>query len=202
MRQFELNDMSNADLSLLRQAIETQVSLTEDEWNQLLACVRMHSFGKNELLLKEGSVCNSLIFILSGAVVYYSLSEKGEEITTDFALEGSWVTDNRSRLSQTPSHLNIKAIETTDVAIIAESDLNELYRRIPKMEHLGRILIERAYVRLVQLSLDLQILSAEERYLKLLREYPQAVKRLPLYHIANYLGIAPKSLSRIRGKLT
>lgn len=202
MRQFGLNDMSNADLSLLRQAIETQVSLTEDEWNQLLACVRMHSFGKNELLLKEGLVCNSLTFILSGAVVYYSLSEKGDEITTDFALEGSWVTDNRSRLSQTPSHLNIKAIEATDVAIIAETDLNELYRRIPKMEHLGRILIERAYVRLVPLSLDLQILSAEERYLKLLREYPEAVKRLPLYHIANYLGIAPKSLSRIRGKLT
>ncbi|MTK52887.1 MAG: Crp/Fnr family transcriptional regulator [Paludibacter sp.] len=194
--------MDGVDLFLLRQAIDAQVSLTEEEWNQLRACVRVRSFSKNELLLKEGSVCNYLIFILSGAVVYYSLSEKGEEITTDFALEGSWVTDNRSRLSQTPSHLNIKAIEPTEVVIIAESDLNELYRQIPKMEHLGRILIEQAYVRLVQLSLDLQILSAEERYLKLLRDYPAAVKRLPLYHIANYLGVAPKSLSRIRGKLT
>lgn len=201
MRQFELNGMGSVDLFLLRQAIDIHVSLTEEEWNQLLACIRIQSFGKNELLLKEGSVCNFLIFILSGAVVYYSLSEKGEELTTDFALEGSWVTDNKSRLSQTPSHLNIKAIETTEAAIIAESDLNGLYRRIPKMEHLGRILIEQAYVRLVQLSLDLQISSAEERYLKLLREYPQAVRRLPLYHIANYLGIAPKSLSRIRGKL-
>jgi len=46
----------------------------------------------------------------------------------------------------------------------------------------------------------LQTLSAEERYRKLIAESPQAFQRLPLYHIANYLGIAPKSLSRIRNK--
>ena len=68
------------------------------------------------------------------------------------------------------------------------------------MERVGRLLIEQAYVRLVQLSIDLQILFAEERYLKLVTQSPHAFQRLPLYHIANYLGIAPKSLSRIRNK--
>ena len=68
------------------------------------------------------------------------------------------------------------------------------------MERIARILIEQAYVRIVQLSIDLQTLSAEERYHKLTLESPQAFQRLPLYNIANYLGIAPKSLSRIRNK--
>ena len=31
-----------------------------------------------------------------------------------------------------------------------------------------------------------------------LKEYPDVSQNVPLYHIANYLGIAPKSLSRIR----
>jgi len=37
----------------------------------------------------------------------------------------------------------------------------------------------------------------DNRYVKMLREYPDVSQNVPLYHIANYLGIAPKSLSRI-----
>jgi len=110
------------------------------------------------------------------------------------------VTDNRSRISQTPSHLNIKAFEQTQAAMIQQNDLEELFKRVPAMERMGRLLVEQAYLRIVQLSIDLQTLSAEERYLKLVAESPLAFQRLPLYHIANYLGVAPKSLSRIRNK--
>ncbi|MBN2660313.1 MAG: Crp/Fnr family transcriptional regulator, partial [Tannerellaceae bacterium] len=97
-----------------------------------------------------------------------------------------------------PSHLNIKAIENSDLLVIKQKDLLDLYDRIPKLEKLGRLLMEHAYVKLVQLSIDLQTLSATDRYLKLLGDYPEIINKVPLYHIANYLGIAPKSLSRIR----
>ncbi len=186
----------------LKTAIEAYISLSEEEWTLLSSRLEVKSLQKGSLLLHEGEVCRFLAFLRSGTVVYYYLNDRGEEVTTDFAFENQFVTDNRSRLSNSPSHLNIKAIEPVDLILLYESDLNELYRLLPKMERVGRILIEQAYVRLVQLSLDLQILSAEERYLKLTREYPQALQRLPLYHIATYLGVAPKSLSRIRGKLS
>ena len=110
------------------------------------------------------------------------------------------MTDNRSRISQTPSHLNIKAFEQTQAAMIQQNELEELFKQVPAMERVGRLLVEQAYLRIVQLSIDLQTLSAEERYQKLVAESPQAFQRLPLYHIANYLGIAAKSLSRIRNK--
>jgi CRP/FNR family transcriptional regulator, anaerobic regulatory protein len=192
--------MSNVDLALLKRTIEYLTPLSEEEWALLISHVQVKTFRKGDLLLHEGEVCHLLAFLLSGTVVYYSLNDKGEEITTDFAFEGHWVTDNRSRLSETPSHLNIRVIESSEIVLLTDAALNELYRLLPKMEKVGRILIEQAYVRLVPLSLDLQILSAEERYDKLTQDYPQALQRLPLYHIANYLGIAPKSLSRIRGK--
>jgi CRP/FNR family transcriptional regulator, anaerobic regulatory protein len=186
----------------LKTAIEAYISLSEEEWTLLSSRLEVKSLQKGSLLLHEGEVCRFLAFLRSGTVVYYYLNDRGEEVTTDFAFENQFVTDNRSRLSNSPSHLNIKATEPVDLILLHEPDLNELYRLLPKMERVGRILIEQAYVRLVQLSLDLQILSAEERYLKLTREYPQALQRLPLYHIATYLGVAPKSLSRIRGKLS
>ena len=188
------------DLALVKQSFNKFVTLTEEEWETVSLCIHIKTFLKGEILLKQDEVCNNIFFLLTGTVIYYQLSDKGDEITTDFAVEGEWVTDNRSRISQTPSHLNIKTLEDTQVACIHQNDLEELFMQVPAMERVGRLLIEQAFVKNVQLSIDLQTLSAEDRYQKLITESPQAFQRLPLYHIANYLGIAPKSLSRIRNK--
>ena len=56
-------------------------------------------------------------------------------------------------------------------------------------------------LKIVQQSIDLQILSAKERYETLLQKNPEIFQKVQLYHIANYLGIAPKSLSRIRKEI-
>ena len=184
----------------LKLSIQKYVSLSEQDWELFLPNIRFKSFSKGEVLLRQDEVCRFISFVISGTVIYYQLTDKGEELTTDFAFEGDWVTDNRSRVSETPAHLNIKAWEDTEMAFILQKDLELLFQKVPRMERLGRLLVEEAYVKLVQRSVDLQTLSAEERYQKLAVEYPQAFLRLPLYHIANYLGIAPKSLSRIRNK--
>lgn len=62
--------------------------------------------------------------------------------------------------------------------------------------------MEQSFVKIAQQSIDLQVLSAKERYESLLLKYPEILQKVPLYHIANYLGIAPKSLSRIRKELS
>ena len=164
----------------------------------LVGMIEIKSFKKNELFLEEGQICNSIAFINKGLLVYYKVLDNAVEVTTDFAFENEWVTNNHSRLNHSPSYLNIKAIEDSELLIVKHQDLVPLYNKIPKLERFGRILMEQAYVKLVQLSLDLQTLSAKDRYLKLLKSYPGIFQRVPLYHIANYLGIAPKSLSRIR----
>ena len=188
------------DLALLKHSFKNLVTISEEEWGTVSSYIHFKTLSKGEILLKQDEVCHQLFYLVSGTVIYYQLTEKGEEVTTDFAFEGEWVTDNRSRISRTPSHLNIKAWDDTQVVSITQNDLELIYQRVPSMERAGRLLIEQAYVKLVQRSIDLQILSAEERYQKLVMESPQAFQRLPLYHIANYLGIAPKSLSRIRNK--
>ena len=184
----------------LKQSFNKHVSLSEKEWEIVSSFIQLKSFSKGDILLRQNEVCSFITFLISGSVIYYQLTDKGDEITTDFAFEGEWVTDNRSRISQTPSHLNIKAFEQTQAAMIQQNELEELFKQVPAMERVGRLLVEQAYLRIVQLSIDLQTLSAEERYQKLVAESPQAFQRLPLYHIANYLGVAPKSLSRIRNK--
>ena len=186
----------------IKSFIGSIVSLNDEEWLQLTGFIEIKSVPKNGYFLEEGQVCDSIAFIQSGALVYFKLTKKQDEITTDFAFEGEWVTNNHSRLNHLPSMIYIKAIEDSELLIIQNENLNVLFGKIPKLEKLGRILMEQAFIKIAQSSIDLQVLSAKERYIKLLQQYPAVFQRVPLYHIANYLGIAPKSLSRIRKEIT
>ncbi len=185
----------------IKNSIEPIVCLNDEELLLFTNVFVSKKLSKNDFFLKEGQICDFIGFVNYGVMIYYKTKENGDEVTTDFAFEGDWVNNNQSRLNNTPSIINIKAIEDSEVFIIKQKDLNDLYLSVPKIERLGRILIEHAYLKIVEQSIELQVLSAKERYENLLKKYPQVFQRVQLYHIANYLGIAPKSLSRIRKEL-
>jgi CRP-like cAMP-binding protein len=187
---------------LLKSQINSIVPLSTDEWSQLLPFIEYKTLKKNSYFLQEGQICESIAFVNSGVLIYFKFFENGKEVTIDFAFKGGWVTDNQSRLNISPSILNIKAIVSTEILIFKNKDLAYLFEKIPKIERLNRILIEQSIIKFTQLSTDLQVLSARERYIKMIQKYPEVIQKLPLYHIANYLGIAPKSLSRIRNEIS
>ena len=185
----------------LKSQINSIVSLSNEEWHQFLPFIESKNLKKNSYFLQEGQICESIAFINSGVLIYFKFLENGKEVTTDIAFKSDWVTDNQSRLTNLPSIINIKAIVPAEVLIIKNKDLLYLFEIIPKIERLSRILTEQSFIKFTQLSIDLQVLSARERYVKMLKEYPEISQNVPLYHIANYLGIAPKSLSRLRNEL-
>ncbi len=186
----------------IKSSIDPIVSLTNEELMLLCSSLELKTLNKNDFFLEEGQICNNIGLISLGTMIYFKTMDNGNEITTDFAFDGDWITNNLSRLNNTPSLINIKAIETCELWVIKQQDLSDLYTKIPKIERLGRILIEQAYLKIVQQSIGLQVLSAKERYIDLLNKFPEIFQRVPLYHIANYLGIAPKSLSRIRSEIS
>ena len=181
--------------------IDPIVTLSDQELEAFCSAIETKRLSKNELFLEQGQVCNFVGLVNVGVLIYFKINDKGDEITTDFAFPGDWANNNLSRLTNTPSTINIRAIEDTELFILKQQTLNELYTQIPKVERLGRILTERSYIRLVEQTIGLQVLSATERYENLLKKHPEIFQKVQLYHIANYLGIAPKSLSRIRKEL-
>ena len=185
----------------LKSQINSIISLSNEEWQQFLPFIESKNLKKNSYFLQEGQICESIAFINSGVLIYFKFLENGKEVTTDIAFKSDWVTDNQSRLTNLPSIINIKAIVPSELLIIKNKDLLYLFEIIPKIERLSRILTEQSFIKFTQLSIDLQVLSARERYVKMLKEYPEISQSVPLYHIANYLGIAPKSLSRLRNEL-
>jgi len=190
-----------AKFDKIRENITSMIPFTSDDWDSIQNIIETAEISKNDFFLKENTICDSVAFVESGLFVYYTTLSNGNEITIDFAFAGDWITNIHSRLSATPSHLNIKAIRKSKLFIIKHRDLEMLYEKLPLFERFSRLLTEQAYVKLVQHSIDLQTLSATDRYLKLLQRQPELVRQIQVYHIANYLGVAPKSLSRIRNHI-
>jgi len=186
---------------IIKRNIDSIISLTDEELIEFSESFEVRALNRNEFFLKEGQICNFVGFVNSGVLIYFKSMNDGNEVTTDFAFDGDWVTNNLSRLNNSPALINIKAIEDSELLVLKQPVLEDLYIKIPKIERLGRILIEQSYLKIVQLSIDLQVLSATERYERLLMSYPDIFQKVQLYHIANYLGIAPKSLSRIRKEI-
>ncbi len=185
----------------IKMSIDTVVSLSDSELSDFCSAFQTRKLKKDEYFLKEGQVCNFVGLVSTGVLIYFKSVDNGNEITTDFAFECDWVNNNQSRLSNKPSTINIRAIEEAELFVISQDDLEGLYLKIPKLERMGRILMEQAYLRIVEQTVDLQVLSAKERYGNLIKKHPEILRKVQLYHIANYLGIAPKSLSRIRKEI-
>jgi CRP-like cAMP-binding protein len=185
----------------IKSSIAPIISLTDEEFRVFSDSFEVRTLAKNEFFLKEGQICDFIGLLSSGVVIYFKSMDNGNEVTVHFAFEGDWVNNNLSRLNNSPSAINIKAIEDSEILVIKQTAISDLYIQIPKIERLGRILTEGAFVNFVEQTLEFQTLSAKERYEKLLDNHPEIFQRVQLYHIANYLGIAPKSLSRIRKEL-
>lgn len=99
-----------------------------------------------------------------------------------------------------PSIENIQFLEDTTLYYISSNDLEYFYKSSQEMNTIGRKITEEYCKILEERSFLLQTHSAEQRYLWLLRNQPDALQRISLGHIASYLGITQETLSRIRRK--
>lgn len=176
------------------------IKLDKAEADYFTSLLQVKQFKIKELILSEGSVCKHSYFINSGCIRFFHNVE-GVEQTGQFFFENGWYADYESYLSGRPSKQNIEAIEKSEILMLAKADLDMLFTKIPKFERFGRLMAENAYLGISQTNIDLTTLSPEERYLKLIKERPKVMQRVPLKYIASYLAIKPESLSRIRKRL-
>jgi len=181
----------------IKQSISQIITLNEEEFDFFFSLLRVKVLKKKELLFRSGQNCRNIYFINKGCIRYYYLVD-GEEKTAQFFFENGWYTDYDSFLSGDPSENFVDAIEDTELLCLEKSNLEKLYATIPKFERFGRIVAENAYLGIRYRTKTLTNLSAEERYLKLIKERPKISDRVPQYYIASYLNIKPQSLSRIR----
>jgi CRP-like cAMP-binding protein len=187
---------------LLKKHINNRVPLTDEEFKICIKFFNSKKLKKHQFLLNEGEICRYIGFVNSGCLRQYSIDNQGAEHIIQFAIEDWWVSDLHSFLSGLPATYNIDALQDSEVLLLDKSARDELLDACPKMERFFRLLIESNHVATNQRISDSLSASAEERYLKFIKTYPQLFEQVTQNQIASYLGITPQSLSRIRKELT
>ena len=150
--------------------------------------------------LEAGEVPKQIAFVQKGCMRYYFKLEGGEK-TVFFFTEKAMFSDYRALLKQEPSQVYIQALEDTELMVVNQHDLNELYNEYPTIERAGRMLIERLLIS-AETRLFVHITdSPEKRYLEILEKQPDLLQRVPQQHLASFLGVTPVSLSRIKSRI-
>ena len=124
----------------------------------------------------------------------------GDEKITGFYTEGE-VISPASYTDRLPSKYYLSCMEDTFAAIANPSIEEELYKKYPQLETMTRVIGEKIMLKYNDEFDDWVRFSPEERYLLLLKNRPHLIQRIPQYQLANYIGIKPQSLSRIRKRL-
>ena len=184
----------------LIQFIKQLVPFTDEEIQDIHHLFTEKTLKKGEFWVKEGEFNSDVLFVNKGMLRSYFVKEEVEK-TFDLVIENQIVTATECYASGLPSTDFIQAVEDSYLSIISKDSLEILYMKSPKWERVGRIIFE--YYTLEQ---EIRIRSfiaetAQERYERLAKEQPELIQRTPQIYLANFLGITPQSLSRLRRKI-
>jgi CRP-like cAMP-binding protein len=188
-------------LDLLIQTIRKYIPFSPADEAVARRVFHQRLYKKGDHLLAEGEICRHIVFIESGLVRYY-INKDGEERTTYFNKEGEFVCLYTSFLPQSPSTMNIQALEDCSVWTVSFDGIQQFYKEVTYGERFGRMAIEDVFVSAIAQIASFYTDTPEIRYQKFLLDYPDIVQRIPQYYIASYVGVKPQSLSRIRKRLS
>ncbi len=156
-----------------------------------------HSYSKNHLLHKKGTVCENIYLIHKGLARTFFFKD-GKDITVHLASEGEIITAVDSIISRKKSRYHVELLEDSEVLAISYKTLQQVLSAHPEYEKYVRLVLERMYTEGADRIEEFLFFSAKERYDNLIKTRPQLIQRVNLGHIASYLGMTQETLSRIR----
>ena len=174
------------------------VDISEDEFRQLIfPYITVRKYAKKQVITESGEIENYFNFITKGLARKYYKRGK-EEINTQISFEGHIMHSQESFHSRTPSEYVIEAIEPTTLVSITYDDLERIYARSVKMEHLGRLIITYTMVVKDRWQMQLVMHTPRERFIKFVQKNPELLQRVPQKYLASYLNIKPETFSRFK----
>ena len=180
-------------ISFLKRLHPVSASFGAELGNQL----RFSKKRKNEFLLFEGEVCHYAWYLQKGLVrCYYTQDE--HEITTWFVEEDDAIVLFKSLFGQKKSRFNLQALEDCELYAIHYQDIQAHFRKYPEAVSLHHLIAER-YSSLKDIKIRAtSMLTPKARYHYFEKHFPQLLNRVKLEHIASYLDMDIRTLTRAR----
>ena len=187
------------DLPLLLQALRAvQPGAPEACAGDLAERFRRHTLARQAPILRPGERWSAAMVIESGLVRMHFLRRDGREFNKNFFAEGALVCPITPAMGSEPSLFGISCIEPTCVWLCDAVAFQQVLQRHGVWAELQRELLIRLLSGKLQREHDLLALDGRQRYAAFCQRFPALAGRVPLRHLATYLGLTDVSLSRLR----
>ena len=171
----------------------------KENWAKFQKILVEKEISSKTVLLQEGEISNCIYLIKKGCLREW-FNKDGKDITFQFFFEGQPVASIDSFMNQKPSIFTIESIEPTTILSIGRADFEKLLITYPEFNNGFHDFIFQRFRIYGQLFLSRIKDTPQERYMDLIKNHPEIIKRIPQHYIASFLGITPISLSRIRNR--
>lgn len=185
----------------LFRAVRMYCEMSDADLGVVAARGHVVHFRAGEFFLKPGQVCYRGGMVLEGVFRIFAADEKAGEVTKGLPGANSFVFDFRSYKSRTSVSEYWVALTPVKMLMWEQPDIEYLERHLPTWTPVINLLLQQVLLSVAIERTEMFSDDATTRYSKFVERYPHIIARVPLRHIANYLGIAPQSLSRIRQQL-
>jgi CRP-like cAMP-binding protein len=173
------------------------VEMSRQEFDQIIPYFEVRKFDKKTRVLKTGEMDNYFNIMMKGLARKYMVVRK-KEITIQLATEGHMIYSEISFNLRQPSDCIIETIEPVIFLSVAYDNMQEIYRRFPKTERLGRMIITEMFIKKDQRDFRQLNISTRERFLQYVQTHPDMLQRVPQKYLASYLNIKPETFSRLK----
>ncbi len=180
--------------------LDSYYPLSPETKANLVRHISMRQAKKGDMILEFGSVCDHIYFVNRGVIRIFYYKD-GKEITEWLADEKQFFFSIVSFFEDRPSRLIIEALEDCEIIQLSKEGLESLKRSNLEVANLIIGFYSTSLILSQKRMESLQFESASKRYQNLLREHPNLVGKVPLQHVASFLGITQETLSRIRASL-
>jgi CRP-like cAMP-binding protein len=185
----------------LIQCIQSVLPMPIEKAELIATYFEFRKYVKNDYLLKVGEVSSESHFLEMGLMRACVTDSDGNEVSTEFYNQNTFVNDFLSFFKRIPASENIQALTDCSTWVISYNDLQICFHTMPEFREFGRMILITNYARLKERMLGMIQLTAEQRYAKLLQFHPEIFQNTSLKNIATYIGVTDTSLSRIRKEL-
>lgn len=177
--------------------------LDDDTWNHYMSCLTRMQVPAKTVLLNESEISKKLFIIENGCVRVW-FNNNGKDLTFQFFFENNTVASIESFRKEIPSPVAIETIEPSIIWWIHKKDVEKILDKIKNVPVLRDMFIDGIFERTFDYMKHFFSFikdTPEQRYLNLIKEKPQIIRRVPQHYIASYLGITTVHLSRIKSKI-
>lgn len=163
--------------------------------------LKEETFRAKDRVYLHTSELNHLSFLYKGSArLYIQQEDENEEYTLFFYMEGDFPLVEIDMAIYPGTKLALEFLEDSTLQLIPAKHIHNLYKLFSEFHQLVIKLNTARISKLFLHHLSQNQLNAEERYNQFLKDYPKIALVCEQKKIASFLGIDPKTLSRLRGK--